>query len=244
LLQRKKVTRAERGRSKSIPIRLLVAVVLLVLLVPTGLLVALHIPAVQDFLLQKAIRKLETSAELQIELASSRWQPFHELRLFDLKVKASGQDILECGEASLAYQLSWKWPYVHPLAVVLDRPSLHLDRDAEGQWRLPVSAGAPAKSSQTLNAFPWSRFPWPQVRIVSGTIAATQNGQVVLSIGDVNATISVQEAAGSDAPGLKIDFGQWQGEVQVPPWGRWQLSGAAEIRNEMLLGSGLELAVP
>jgi len=244
LPQPKKVTRAERGRSKSIPIRLLVAVVLLVLLVPTGLLVALHIPAVQDFLLQKAIRKLETSAELQIELASSRWQPFHELRLFDLKVKASGQDILECGEASLAYQLSWKWPYVHPLAVVLDRPSLHLDRDAEGQWRLPVRAGAPEKSSQSRDPFPWSRFPWPQVRIVSGTIAATQNGQVVLSIGDVNATISVQEAAGSDAPGLKIDFGQWQGEVQVPPWGRWQLSGAAEIRNEMLLVSGLELAVP
>ncbi len=158
MLQPKKVTRAERGRRKSIPIRLLVAVVLVVLLCPRVFSVALHIPAVQGFLLQKAIRKLETSAELQIELASSRWQAVHELRLFDLKVRLRVRYSGMRGGKSHVSTL-WKWPYVHPLAVVLDRPSLHLDRDAEGQWRLPVTTGAPAKSSQTLNAFSGPAFP-------------------------------------------------------------------------------------
>ncbi len=45
-------------------------------------------------------------------------------------------------------------------------------------------------------------------------------------------------------PALRSTSASGRVRWQVPPWGRWQLSGAAEIRNEMLLVSGLELAVP
>ena len=240
----KKSLRGEHPRNISVPLRILVAGLCCFLLVPLALVIALHVPAVQDYLLQKAIQKLEASADLQIQLSSARWSLWHELRLVDLKVKASGENILECGEASLGYYLSWKWPYVHPVAVVLEKPSLRLERDAQGHWQLPGRKGPPSEASRPANPFPWSRFPWPQVRIVSGTIAATQNGQVVLSIADVNGTISVQEMTGSQGPWLKIDFGPWQGEAQVPSWGQWKFGGEAEIRNETLAISRLELTAP
>lgn len=240
----KKIARGERPRHISVPLRLLIAGLLCCLLVPLALLLALHVPAVQDAILHGVLRKLETSTDLQIQLSSAHWSLLRELRLFDLKVKASGENMLECGEATLGYRLSWKWPYFHPLAIVLERPSLRLERDAQGQWRLPGRQGPPSQASQPADPFPWSRFPWPQVRLVSGTITAFQNGQVVLSIADMNATLSVQEMAGSDGPRFKIDFGRWQGEAQVPPWGRWQFGGEAEIRQEALAVSGLELAIP
>ena len=135
-------------------------------------------------------------------------------------------------------------PIFTPRAIVLEKPSLHLERDAQGRWQLPARKGAPPEASQPGKPFPWSSFPWPQVRIVSGTITAAQNGQVVLSIRDVNATLSVQEMMDSDGPWLKLDFGQWQGSAEVPAWGRWQFSGQAEIRNKTLVVPGMELEIP
>lgn len=240
----KKSARGEYPRNISISTRILVACVLFVLLVPLALVMTLHLPAVQGYLLQKAVEKLEAKTDLQIQFSSVRWSLWRELRLADLKVKTAGEDVLECRDASLGYHLSWQWPYLHPEAVVLEKPSLRLERDAQGRWQLPGGKGRPPEASRSAGPFPWARFPWPQVRIVSGTISATQDGQVVLSIADVNATISVQEVTGSGGPRFKIDLGPWQGEALVPPWGRWELGGEAEISGETLAVSRLELTVP
>ena len=240
----KKTTRGEHPRRISFPLRLMAGVLVCLMLIPLALVLALYIPAVQDTILQAAVRKLEASTDLQIQLGSTRWSPFRELQLFDLKVKASGENVLECEEAKLGYHLSWKWPYLHPGAIVLEKPSLHLERDAQGQWQLPRRKGPASDRSRPTEPFPWASFPWPQVRIVSGNIAAFQDGQRVLSLRDMNATLSVQEMTGSDGPLLKLDFGRWQGAVEVPAWGQWEFSGEAEIKNQILSVARAQLSIP
>ncbi len=126
----------------------------------------------------------------------------------------------------------------------MEKPWLQLQRDSQGDFQLPAEKSPGTRDSQGSKPFPWAGFPWPQVRIVSGNIVAYQDGQVVLSVRDVNATVSLQEVSGSDGPKLKINFGQWQGCAEVPELGEWQLTGEAEIRKETLLVRQLELNIP
>ena len=218
-------------------------VLLCLLLIPLGLVAALHVPAVQD---TSCGRRCESSkpAPTYKSTCSSRWSPFRELQLFDLKVKASGENVLECEEAKLGYRLSWKWPYLHPGEILLKNPRFTWNamRKAAGNSRAgkELHPNPPGRT----NPFPGRAFRWPQVRIVSGNIAAFQDGQRVLSLRDMNATLSVQEMTGSDGPWLKLDFGRWQGAAEVPAWGQWEFSGEAEIRNQTLSLKKVQLSVP
>ncbi len=226
------------------PLRVFAWVLLGIVLISVSFVLMLHIPAVQERVLKAAVSKIESSTGIAVRLDSFRWSPFRELRLFGLKVKASGENVLECEEASLGYRFSWNWPYIHPGELSLEKPWLQLERDAEGRFQL--STGKPEKSGDSREGrnIPWAGLPWPQVRITSGTIIAYQNGQVVLSVRDVNATLLFQEIPGSDGPKLKINFGQWQGCVDVPDLGEWRLTGEAEIRGQTLSVSALELSAP
>jgi autotransporter translocation and assembly factor TamB len=215
-----------------------------VFLLSLTLVLALHIPAVQEYLLKEAVHKLETSAAIEVQLGSFHWSPFRELRLVNLKVKATGKNILECEEARLGYHLSLTWPYLHPGELHLEKPWLQLERDAQGNFQLPTEKAPEGGNSRGSKPFPWAGFPWPQVRIVSGNIVAYQNGQVVLSVRDVNATLSFQVVSGSDGPKLKINFGQWQGCVEVPELGEWRLTGEVEIREQTLWVTQIELSIP
>jgi translocation and assembly module TamB len=244
-LQRPKKSAREKDReSTSWLLKLFVWFFLCFLLVLLSGVLLLHLPAVQDYVLQEAVLKLEASAGIGVQLNSFHWSPFRELRLFGLKVKASGENVLECEEARLGYRFAWSWPYVHPGQLSLEKPSLQLERDAEGHFQLFTrkSKGSGAPSGDL--GFAWYRFPWPQVRITSGSIVAYQDGQVVLSVRDVNATLFFQEVTGKDGPKLKINFGQWQGCIEMPELGEWRLTGEAEIRGQTLFVSQLELTVP
>ena len=244
MLRPKKTVREKRPESTSFLLRLFAWALLCVFLIPLTFVLTLHIPAVQEYLLQEAVRKLEASAGIGVQLGSFRWSPFRELHLFSLKVKTSGENILECEEAKLAYHLSLTWPYLHPGELSLEKPWLQLERDSQGNFQLPTEKAQGPGNSSGSKPFPWAGFPWPQVRIVSGNIVAYQDGQVVLSVRDVNATLSFQEVPGSDGPKLKINFGQWQGCAEIPELGEWRLSGEAEIRKQTLFITQMELSVP
>jgi translocation and assembly module TamB len=244
-LQRlKQSVREKRPESTSLPLRLFASILLGIVLVSVSFVLILHIPAVQEWLLKEALSKLEASTGIAVRLASFRWSPFRELRLFGLKVKASGENILECEEAKLAYHFSLNWPYIHPGELSLEKPWLQLERDAEGHFQLWPGKPKGRGDSREIKSIPWVRLPWPQVRITSGSIIAYQDGQVVLSVRDVNATLLFQEIPGSDGPKLKINFGQWQGCVDVPDLGEWHFTGEAEIRGQTIFVSALELTAP
>ncbi len=244
MLRPKKSARKDRPDSTFFLLRLFAWALLCVFLIILTLALAVHIPAVQEYMVKEAVLKLESSAGIGVQLDSFRWSPLHELRLFNLKVKAAGKNILECEEATLGYHFSWSWPYLHPGELSLEKPWLQLERDSQGHFQFPTEKSPGTGDLQGSKPFPWAGFPWPQVRIVSGNIVAYQDGQVVLSVRDVNATLSFQEVPGSDGPKLKINFGQWQGCTEVPELGEWQLTGEAEIREQTLSITQLALSIP
>jgi hypothetical protein len=244
-LQRpKKTVREKRPENTAFPLKLFAWALSCVFLVPLLVVLVVHIPAVQEYVLKEAVRKLETSSGMEIQVGSFHWSPFRELRLIGLKVQASGERVIECEEARLDYRLSWRWPYVHPKGISLEKPWLQLERDSQGHFQLFAGKSKGNGASPKSKDFPWSSFPWPQVRITSGSIVAYQDGQVVLSVRDVNATVSFQEIVGSDGPKLKINFGQWQGCAELPDLGEWRLNGEAEIQGRTLFVSQLELSIP
>jgi hypothetical protein len=244
LLRQKKTVREEEARSISILLRLSAWALLCVLLILTSVVAALHIPSVQEHLLQMAVERLESEAGIGVQLESFRWSPFWELQVYNLRATSSGQPFLDCGEARLGYHLSWSWPFVYLDGLYLEKPTLQLERDAEGQWRIPNYRSATAEIGREPRHFPWAGFPWPQIRIVSGSIVAYQDGEMVLSIRDVNAGLSFEEIPGTDGPKLKINFGQWQGCSEVPDLGEWELTGEAEVRDQTLYVTDLELYAP
>jgi autotransporter translocation and assembly factor TamB len=244
-LQRlKKTVREKRPQNKSMLPKLFVWVLLCIGLIPVCAVLVLHVPAVQEWVLKEVLRKLETSAGIGVELDSFRWSPFRELHVFGLKVKASGENVLECEEAALDYRLSWSWPYIHPKGIALEKPWLQLERDSEGHFQLSPGKSKEPGDSRGSKSVPWASLPWPQIRINSGSIIAYQDGQVVLSVRDVNATFFFEEVAGSDGPKLKINFGPWQGCIDVPELGEWRLTGAAEIEGQTIRVSQLEVNAP
>jgi autotransporter translocation and assembly factor TamB len=244
LLRQKKTVRGKQSDNTSFLLRLFAGVFLCVLIIPLSMVLMLHIPAVQKSLFQKAVEKLATSEGIEIQLESFSWSPLREVRLFNLKVTSSGENVLLCEEAKLGYHLSLHWPYLHPDELSLEKPWLRLERDAQGHWRLPATKSQGAGNARGSKPFPWSSFPWPQVRIISGNIVAYQDGQTVLSVRDVNATLSFEEVLGADGPRLKINFGQWQGCAEIPELGEWELTGEAEIKGQTLSVAQLKLNVP
>ncbi len=137
MLRPKKTGRAGGPDSTSFWSGHLAWALLCICLIPTSLILALHVPAVQRYLVQEAVHRLETKADVGIQIESVLWSPFRESRLFHLKVKTSGENILECDEAKLRYHLSWRWPYLSPDELLLERPWLRLERDAQGQLQIP-----------------------------------------------------------------------------------------------------------
>jgi hypothetical protein len=244
LLRQKKSAREKQSDSSSFLLRLFAGILVFVIIIPLSLILILHIPAVQKQLFQKVLEKIETSTGISVQLESFKWAPLHELHLFNVKVTSSGENVLTCEEAKLGYHLSWNWPYLRPEELSLGKPWLQLERDAQGQWRLPATKFRRAENAPGSKPFPWSSFPWPQVRIVSGEIVAYQDGQTVLSVRDVNASLSFEEVVGSDGPRLKINFGQWQGCAEIPELGEWELTGEAEITGQTFSVAQLKLNVP
>jgi len=229
------------GRGRSLfPLWLLIWAAVCVLGAPLLIIMALHLPPVQNRVIREVVRQIEKAAPVSVQLGSYRWWPFSRLHLFDLKVQAAGKDVLVCGKAQLAYHLSLRRPYFHPDEIYLEKPAFHLEKDSAGHWRLPGGeAGENAVGASQSSS--WLRFPWPRVKIVSGAIEALQDGRPVLTIRDVTGALTVRAVTGPEGPAVTIDFGQWQGRAEAPAWGTFQLSGVAELHPNAFLSHSVYL---
>jgi len=193
-------------------LRLVYWIVGVAIVLPAAILMALHLPFVQRLAIVEFVRTIEQTTGFEVELKSYRWQPFSNLRIMNLKVAAPGKKIVECDEVRLTYGLALKWPYFQPKEAYLERPLIHLERDAGGQWQIP-GVSQRERKDVPMGRIPasWARIPWPQVYVSSGAIDAQQDGRSILSIREVNGVLPLRMVSDPDGPKLQMDLGRWGG---------------------------------
>lgn len=199
-----------------------------------SVILGIHFPPIQKLLIDNAIQRIERAADLQIDIKSFRWSPFSSIYIHGLDVRNCETTVIASDEIKVEYRLGWKWPYVQPLTVQLEKPSLYLERDLEGHWRLPIQSQSPSKHSDRAD-LSWLKALMLKVQICAGTIIGFHNGKVVLSIHDVNGGLSFQPASGTEGLEIQLDLGQWQGSADLPELGDWSLTAQAKISHQALL---------
>lgn len=183
------------------------------LLAVATLFAAVQLPGVQQRLLQELITRIEARAAIRIQYRTYRWEPFSELRLHGLTIHSAARKLLHCQKAQLNYHPSWHWPYLVPTRLILLRPILYLQKDSRGRWIFPT-AGRRRHNPAAESSRRWQRFPWPDLQIVSGEILGFQGSRQILTIHDLNGTLSLQMISGKNGLSLKIGLDQWQNLLQ------------------------------
>lgn len=230
----RKPTNKEPSGASVFPFRLLVWGTVLCILVPLTLLLAVHLPPFQEQLIGKLVREIERSTPLEIRLGSYRLWPFSRLELLDLRISSSGRELLSCDQARLEYRFTSTWPYVHARELLLEKAVLNLERDAQGNWLLPGNHGAGNGVFSKPVHPEWIRMPLPQVKIVSGTVTILQNGRPVLTLRNVNGTLSFRVVEGKDGPRLQIELGGLSGEKNLGGQEGKEVPVPAEIKPSPL----------
>jgi hypothetical protein len=181
---------------------------ILLLLVFCLLLMAFHVPAVQNHLIQSQLQQLENAYEVKVHLQGHRWNMGSGLRLSGIRAYAGNREFLNCEEAQVSGGLSLRWPFFRLQEIHLIRPVLRLEKGNDRKWRLPTIASGEhrAKSSSSFREedLP-SVFPL-RLKIVSGQIIAEQAGKEILSVKDVTGVIVVRMNPGIKGSELMMDF--------------------------------------
>ncbi|MFP5212982.1 MAG: AsmA-like C-terminal region-containing protein, partial [Acidobacteriota bacterium] len=226
----------DKDRPSPQPFRSVIWMAGVILVLAAAMVVVLHLPPVQQWIIDRIVNQIERATQAEVHLSSYRWWTFSRLHLEDLRIGSAGKDVIVCEKAQLSYSLSLNRPYIIPDEIVLEKPTIHLEKDPDGRWRLPFARKSPdgkpeGKEEAGRPGEPplWLRFPLPVIRIVSGNIVGTQSGNTVLSIRDMTGTLALKIEQGPGGPSIKVDLGQWTGEAEIPRLGRWQISGDAEL---------------
>lgn len=176
------------------------------------LLALLHLPPVQGVVVDFLIQKIEDRIGMKIMIAGYAWQPFSQLDLKGLSIRAGDSRVLDCDQASAAYGFSPWQPFVHLETLTLEKPVIHLERDARGRWqvRRPDLVCGRAPEAAPKVRFPLDGVSRFEVRIVGGTVLGQVNGQDVLAIRNMSGSLPFRMETGEGGPRFKVDLGQWQ----------------------------------
>lgn len=193
---------------------------LCLLLLAASAVMVMSLPWAQRKMMGGVLDKVEKLTAMTIKVESYEWVPFSQMRVGSLRVQSGREDFLRCEMALLDYRLSFKWPYVIPTVLLLDRPEFRLQKDSRGKWSIPRPATTsdrvvPRKENMVSNETGswWRDFPWPQVRVRSGRILAFQQGKLVLSVQNFTGTLPFRVVDGGGVPVFKIQLDQWHGDV-------------------------------
>ncbi|MCE5336489.1 MAG: translocation/assembly module TamB domain-containing protein [Desulfobacteraceae bacterium] len=221
--------------------RLLIIGLAVLVLLPAALILALHVPAVQRELIQFTVDRIESSTEYKIDLGFFDWSPFSRLNAADVHVQARGKQILAAERIEVNYGLTFAWPYIELEQVHLEKPFLQLEKGADGKWQLPRARTAEADKAKNRGTPFWLKIGLPKVRIVSGTIEARQQGNVIVSVKDVSGAIDLKAVQGPDGPMLSIDMEMLRAQLSGGQLGEWNIEGALAIRGNEFSSPGVLL---
>lgn len=196
--------------------------VLCLLLVSLSVLILVNLSWTQKKVIHAFVNRVENAAAVTIKVGSYDWSPLSQMRATSVQIKSGRKEFFQCEVAELDYRLSWRWPYLIPKVLFLDKPVLHLERDSNGRWHIPRDvateeghierAGSEAPVKKSLLG---KDFPLPEVRVDSGRIIAFQGTEMVLLLQNITGTIPYQVTDGEHGPILKIEIGQWSRGIDL-----------------------------
>jgi len=206
------------GEDRTFPFKcLLLWIVAVAMGIPFILLILVHLPFVQDRAFGTLIRVVESRTDLKIDVEECEWRPFSRIRLQNLRVRSFEKEIFECDRAEVRYRLSFGRPYLHPVAIHLSRPVIHVEKDVKGRCqvlsRVTPREDAPHGYSHR-NWFGWLGLTQFQVNVTSGTIRGYQDGQGFLSIRDINGTLFFKAENLDNGLRIMVDLPEWP----LGPW--------------------------
>jgi hypothetical protein len=182
----------------------------LVLLVMTSVAV-LYTPWMQDEIIRHGLKRIEQWADVQIEAGDCRLSPLTVMRIESLRVTSGDREFIVSDRVEIAFQLQRSWPYLSPRLVLFDKPAIYLEKDQQGRWRIPKDETAAFHGRVPLKGVTrWRDFSWPEVRVRSARIVAWQNGEIILSLHNLNGTIPYRVVSVAGEPTFIIDLGRWR----------------------------------
>jgi hypothetical protein len=242
--------KGQRGTGGSLS-GILIWAAMAVLLIPLILVLVLHLPWVQNSLISRVIKRVERDANVKIELGTLQWRPFSHLNIKGLEVQSAGETFLQSEQIDLAYYPVWRWPYVHPTELHLDKPVIQLEKDSQGNWVLAKGnaqrEASPDKKSDKKTSGAgtpfWAVIPLPRVIVNSALIEGRQDGQTVLLLRNVTGALSFRVISTPEGPRLAIDLDKWRGEAVMPQWGTCDLTGRASLGANDICMDDVSLSV-
>jgi len=186
---------------------------------------ALHIPFVQKEIIVQIEKRIETETHYRAEFTSFQWRPISALILEGLRVEAEGAPVLECEKVRVSCGLSMGSPYIEVQEIYLQKPFLHLERTADGKWRVPGRTAQSlsraidraAGGSGNEPSPPPERLPFPKVRIFSGQIEARQQGKTIMTVKDVTGVLKLYAVQGPNGREIRVDLENIQAELSGDP---------------------------
>jgi len=214
--------------------------------------IALHLPSIQKEIIFRGIERIEAATNFKVQIRSCRWLPFSGIHLTGVRIESEGKQFFDCDEVHLDYSLSIRRPYLVVEKVYLEKPFLQLERSAEGKWLFPAPGWKGEEKGQSGDssgvdepAEPlWTQIQLPSIQVVSGTIEAVQQGNTIISIRDISATVQLKVVSGANGPRMQMDFENLHARTQLGEIGAWGIDGSGEFDGRQLLVKGMVLSGP
>lgn len=160
-----------------------------------SLLVLVHLPWVQQRLLERLADQIQQRFGLHWQLQGYRLWPPGQITLRGLHITYAGVPVLICDTVRLVGAIETGPSLVRLARVVLERPEFRLEQDRNGRWRLPATAlpaltgagaAAPSPSIQ-----PGTVLQFPPLSLENGRILAIRSDGSTFSVQGVTGTLQV-----------------------------------------------------
>ncbi len=206
-------------------------------------LVALHVPSVQERIITEGLSRVEKATHLEIKISSYHWNTFSSIYLTGVRVDSGGKRVLDCDDVRLVYRLSIEQPYIVIKEVDLKKPFVRLERDADGKWLLPAFP-KPGVSNPPRSPVQRAHISFPRIRITAGSIEAFQQGKTILSVRDFSGAVHLRSRKGASGPGIQMELGHIHARADAAGFGTWDMEISASLEGQELLARKIVLSGP
>jgi translocation and assembly module TamB len=217
-------------------LRMLLIMVLSLLISIALPLLLIHIPPVQNMLIQRGIQKIGEATGAKVGIGNFRWWPFSRLILNDLTLHQLGGESQHCDQVILVYRLRSTFPFFELKSLVLSKPILNIRMDSRGFHE----SDSEVQRQEQLQTSWYSRLPTQlssvAVRVESGTVQIHRAGgsEPSLSVLRLDGHAIALTESSSNRQGFGVQIQDLHGELLTPQWGEVSMVGGVRFHDGML----------